>query len=97
MSNQLKNLHYSEAGKSPRLSDLGIPKEPKPAQMPTRFLQQIYRNVDKALNYDPARKNKPRYDLVIKNLVCEQNTGAQMTAIQKIRANKKELRALEKP
>jgi hypothetical protein len=30
ISKQLQNLHYSQAGRSPRLSDLGPPKEPKP-------------------------------------------------------------------
>jgi len=47
------NLHYDNAGKPPRLSDLGPGKEPKPASMPTRFLQQIYKNVDLAMDYDP--------------------------------------------
>lgn len=89
ISRQLANLHYSEAGKSPRLSDLGEPKEPKPERMPTRFMQNIYRNIDKAMEYDPAREDRPRFDLRVRDgprVVFEQN---KMTPVQAARAYKK--------
>jgi Tfp pilus assembly protein PilO len=40
ISPALQNLHYSEAGRSPRLSDLGAPKEPKPyvENIPSKFM-----------------------------------------------------------
>lgn len=42
VNSDLKQLHYSEAGRSPRLSDLGPPKEPKPKKMKTDYMQHIY-------------------------------------------------------
>lgn len=31
--------------------------------MPTRFMQQIYKNVDKAMAYDPEHQDRPHFDL----------------------------------
>jgi hypothetical protein len=66
MASDLRNLHYSEAGKSPRLSDLGSPKTPKPKYMTTKFMNLIYKNVDKAMDYDPAHEERPRFTLNIR-------------------------------
>lgn len=77
MNTDLKNLHYSEAGKSPRLSDLGEPKTPKPARMKTNFMNLIYHNVDQAMNYDPMKMDRPIFSLHIqpppKNIGYDEN------------------------
>lgn len=56
--------------------------------MPTRFMQQIYRNVDKAMAYNPEVEERPTYDLYkrkAEKVVHETN----LTAIQAARLHKK--------
>ena len=57
--------------------------------MPTRFMQQIYKNVDKAIAYDPERQDRPYFDLhqrPAKKIVIQDNLGP----VQKARALKKQ-------
>jgi hypothetical protein len=58
--------------------------------MPTRFMQQIYENVDKAMAYEPGKEERPRFDLQGKKpekIVIQSN----LTAVQAARAHKKKM------
>ena len=62
MSKGLAQLHYSDAGATPRSSELGTPKEPKPQSFVTPFMNNAYKNVEKAFNYKPGEDKRPEFE-----------------------------------
>ena len=57
----LANLHYSEAGETPRESDHKAVAFP-PEKLVTPFESNITKNVEKAFDYKPFKEERPKFD-----------------------------------
>jgi hypothetical protein len=82
---KIKYLEYSEAGRSPHESDLGAPKEPKPDQFTTKYMDHVYENVNKAFNYNPPVDQKPKFTLETKQLVVNDSVANPIQAARQKR------------
>jgi len=60
MQSGLQNLHYSQAGPTPRASELGEMKDP-PKKFITPYMDNVYKNVNKAMDYKPGEQQPPTF------------------------------------